>query len=356
MLNRFVASTSLSVLLGSLAACGPSNPPVPVVSAAAHPASYMGAAAAQCERVVDKAEAEAARSFAMTPVGDTRADLTPSKKKKRGAFEMTREGDAIHGDKSSRAAPAELAERLTSLSHAFKSAQYADQLCHTWAMSVAVQLEHDAAAAARTGVAPAFDPALERANTPAVLAAVARADALAASTTGMLAALGMVGKGASAKAADDLSRALAAALTKRPAPKKEDAAAFWAFAARKARELKDVAPALVSISQEEESPEHREIPVLDSDPGDASKAKALRENPKAIQDAALGLFRQDQGEAMRAAVVLFPSDSPLRNGLGAANALTRNDFQEALLLARRMVAADSEVGKALAALDGPTKG
>ena len=58
---------------------------------------------------------------------------------------------------------------------------------------------------------------------------------------------------------------------------------------------------------------------------------------------------------MHGAFVLFASDSPVRSGLGAANALTRNDYPGALWLARRMVPPGSPVGKALAALDEPSK-
>ena len=296
----------------------------------------MAAAAAQCTQAIAIAEADVTSALAATATHTT-TELSRSLKQKKVpfAFEITTQGDAILRPQGPHtAASVELASRISALSNAFKTAQYAEQLCNTWAVSVGVQLKRDAAAA---------DLELERANTPAVLAAVWRSDALAASATGLLASLGTVTKGGDPKAVDELSRALAKALPERATASKRDVDAFWAFAASKAADLKDIPPA-AKLAEKRAT-----APVLDLDPTDVTKAKKLRDDPNAVKEAVHGLFRQDNNATMRGSVVLFPGESPVRQGLSAANALTHNDFKTALRFSHRMVAPESEVGKALAA-------
>ena len=60
------------------------------------------------------------------------------------------------------------------------------------------------------------------------------------------------------------------------------------------------------------------------------------------------VFIESDGET----AVLFPKDSPIRNGLTATGALLKGDIVTAVRSAARMVPADTAIGQALATAEG----
>jgi len=79
--------------------------------------------------------------------------------------------------------------------------------------------------------------------------------------------------------------------------------------------------------------------------GDASDAMA-------IAGAFMGLLHGDVGAVVRGAAVLFPKDSPIRNGLTATGALLRGDVVTAVRSAAKMVPRGTAIGDALATAEG----
>jgi hypothetical protein len=72
----------------------------------------------------------------------------------------------------------------------------------------------------------------------------------------------------------------------------------------------------------------------------------------AVAGAFMGLFHGDIGAIVRGAAVLFPKDSPIRNGLAATGSLLHGDIVGAVRSAAKMVPPDSGIGQALATAQG----
>jgi hypothetical protein len=240
----------------------------------------------------------------------------------------------------------------SSVSSALRTANFVEQQCNAMALQRGTSLVINVSTRdVNSGLAdlPGY-VAKERARLHRVLAVAKRADAIAASASALAASLAKSVKTGSPKAVDATSDALAAALPVPPATASDaeldalmtaadhDASVILEKAHEWARE-QVAAGHGIAMSGAVPGGTGSGQPVMSAD--DSSDASA-------IAGAFMGLFRGDIGAIVRGASVLFPKDSPIRDGLAATGSLLRGDIVGAVRSAAKMVPKDSSIGQALA--------
>jgi hypothetical protein len=243
-----------------------------------------------------------------------------------------------------------------SVSSALRVANLAEQQCNAMALQRGTSLVINVSTRdVNSGLSdlPGY-VARERARLHRVIAAAKRADAIAASASTLAASLRNAVQTGSGKTVDATADALAAALPVAPmTASDEELDALMAAADHDASVILEKAH---EWAREQVAAGHgiagspgmaaaggTSQPVMAE--GDASDASA-------VVGAFMGLFHGDIGAIVRGAAVLFPKDSPIRNGLTATGALLKGDIVTAVRSAARMVPADTAIGQALATAEG----
>lgn len=247
-----------------------------------------------------------------------------------------------------------LRDVTASVSSALRLANLAEQQCNAMALQRGTSLVINVSTRdVNSGLAdlPGY-VAKERTRLHRVLAAAKRADAIAASTSALAAALRKAVQTGTAKTVDATADALAAAL---PVPamtaSDEELDALMAAADHDASVILENAH---EWSRAQVAAGHG---MAGPGPG-AGGASAAGGGPvmsegdssdaSAIAGAFMGLFRGDLGAIVRGAAVLFPKDSAIRNGMAATGALLQGDVVGAVRAAAKMVPPESSIGQALA--------
>jgi hypothetical protein len=256
----------------------------------------------------------------------------------------------LHSDKEPSGAPigttSELGRRTGDVGFTFQGAMLASQSCTTFGLSNAMQFY----VSQRHG-GGSLDLATEREGAKRLLAATHAADALAASSMGLLASIESAASGkGDLKSLDATIKGLAAALPVTPTPPtdeevdsmfalgKAQADVFeqhlkdWAAEGRAARGM---APAAAPAAA---SGPTLEVPSQVSDAG-------------AVAKGVMGLMHGDVGAVMAGAAVLFPKDSSVRTGLEGASAILHGDVRGAIHAAAKLAPKDSKVAAVLGSVD-----
>ena len=243
-----------------------------------------------------------------------------------------------------------------SVSSALRVANLAEQQCNAMALQRGTSLVINVSTRdVNSGLSdlPGY-VAKERARLHRVIAAAKRADAIAAAASTLAGSLHSAVQTGNGKTVDATADALAAALPVAPMTASDDELDALMTAAdhdagvilEKAHQwARDQVAAGHGIAG---SPGMAAAggaggPVVTE--GDASDTMA-------VASAFLGLFHGDIGAIVRGAAVLFPKDSPIRNGLTATGALLKGDIVTAVRSAAKMVPADTAIGQALATAEG----
>lgn len=251
---------------------------------------------------------------------------------------------------------AALADLAASVSSALRVANLAEQQCNAMALQRGTSLVINVSTRdVNSGLAdlPGY-VAKERARLHRVIAAAKRADAIAASASTLAGALRNAVQTGNGKTVDATADALAGALPVAPMTASDDELDALMVAAdhdagvilEKAHEWAREQVAAghgIAGSPGMAAAGGAGGPVMTE--GDASDTMA-------VASAFLGLFHGDIGAIVRGAAVLFPKDSPIRNGLTATGALLKGDIVTAVRSAAKMVPADTAIGQALATAEG----
>ncbi len=290
-----------------------------------------------------------------------RAGDIAAKAKARGLDLEVRPDGSIHVTPATRAtedggALESLAGTVTS---ALRLANLVEQQCNASALQRGTSLVINVSTRdVNSGLAdlPGY-VAKERARMHRVVAACKRADAIAASASTLAASLRTAVQTGSAKTVDATADALAAALPVQPMTASDaeldalmdaaahDAGVILANAHEWARQQVAAGHGMASpygMAGAGGGPAAGQPAMTEEDSSDAS----------AVAGAFMGLFHGDIGTIVRGAAVLFPKESPIRNGLAATGSLLHGDIVGAVRSAAKMVPPDSGIGQALATAQG----
>jgi hypothetical protein len=256
----------------------------------------------------------------------------------------------LHSDKEPSGAPigatSELGRRTGDVGFAFMGAMQTSQSCATFGYSNAMQYY----VSAHHG-GGSLDLATEREGAKRLLAATHAADALAASSMGLLASIESAASGkGDLKSLDATIKGLAAALpVTATAPTDEEVDGMFALGKVQAdvfeQHLRDWAAegrAARGMTQAS-APAAASGPTLDL-PSQVSDAGAVAKG-------VMGLMHGDVGAVMAGAAVLFPKDSSVRTGLEGASAVLHGDVRGAIHAAAKLAPKDSKIAAVLGTVD-----
>jgi hypothetical protein len=250
----------------------------------------------------------------------------------------------------------ELSRRTTDLGNVFMASMQASQGCGMFGLANAMQYyvsEHHGGSA--------FDLATEKTNAKRLLAAAHSADALAATSMGLLASFESAASGkGDLKAIDSTIAGLAAALPVTSTASDDEVEALYAQGKAKAdifeKDLKAWAAearahpgAIPGVDSSQLSAKQGAPPTAASGP--TLEAPSQATDASAIANGVSGLMHGDVGAVMAGAAVLFPKDSSIRTGLEGASAVLHGDVRGAIHAAAKLAPKDSKVGAVLGAVD-----
>ena len=344
------------------------------------------------EKTLDAAVAEARASGALRPVADLssmelmqcagpgapvmpriagiprtgparRAGDIAAKARARGLDLEMRPDGSIHVTPATRATEdgGALESLAGTVSSALRLANLVEQQCNASALQRGTSLVINVSTRdVNSGLAdlPGY-VAKERARMHRVVAACKRADAIAASASTLAASLRTAVQTATAKTVDATADALAGALPVQPMTASDaELDALMDAAAHDAGVI--LANAHEWARQQIAAGHGMASPYgsggMAAGGGAAAGQPAMTEedssDASAVAGAFMGLFHGDIGAIVRGAAVLFPKESPIRNGLAATGSLLHGDIVGAVRSAAKMVPPDSGIGQALATAQG----
>jgi hypothetical protein len=244
----------------------------------------------------------------------------------------------------------------SSVSSALRMAIFAEQQCNAMALQRGTSLVMNVSTRdVNSGLSdlPGY-VAKERARLHRVIAAAKRADGIAAGASALAASLRHSVQTGNPKTVDATADALAGALPVAPmTASDEELDALMVAADHDASVILENAH---EWARQQVAAGHgiggpsRMAPAAGA--GQAVMTEGDASDAMAIAGAFMGLLHGDVGAVVRGAAVLFPKDSPIRNGLTATGALLRGDVVTAVRSAAKMVPRGTAIGDALATAEG----